>query len=366
MIGALDLFTRTFKRYYEEIGNVLQGGKQGIDTFLFGTDDMDDAATFAMDRLLSNPWAVTFRHRDAESHVREYTPGVGTIIPIPHASEKTAISELLRDSVVAGIESTAGVSLHDAKLMSDIINQHVGGWTATRWKLAIDTIRTGIFTAHGIGGADLGLDIDMGRLAAKSITYDFTAAGATIDEALLNLYNAYRAGGATPSGIVVIAGLNWISAFQSDTDVLERAKANTSNVLVTQSLMPPELLNTQGLYLVAQYLIPGTLTPVYICGFQPQFDYVGAKGATAVPFMPVDEAIILSTVDSASRYRIFRGVDAFDTGGSVIRTVGEIVFDGFKTNDPIEELIRSQSRFAFLAGNIDRTAVCVGTFPEVS
>jgi hypothetical protein len=366
MIGALDLFVRTVKRYYEESGNILTGGKQGIDTFLFGTDDLDTAATFTLDRLVSNPHSVTFRHRDEESHVRPYEAGTGTIITIPHASDKTPISETLRDSVVAGIESTAGISVHDAKLMADVVRQHIGGWLAARWKLAIETIRTGIFTARGINGEDIGLDINFARLGSKSITYDFTAVGASIDQALLNLYDAYRAGGSTPSGIVIIAGLNWISAFQNDANVIERAKANTANVLVTQSLMPPSLLNTEGLYLVANYLIPGTLTPVFICGYQPQFDFVGAKGSAPVPFMPVDDAIIFSTVDSVSRFRVFRGVDAFDTGGNVIRTVGEIVFDGFKTNDPIEELIRSQSRFAFIAGNINRTAVCTGTFPAAS
>ncbi len=366
MIGALDLFIRTVKKYYEEYGNVLMGGKQGIDTFLFGADDMDTAANFTLDSLIVNPHAVTFRARDEESHVRDFEGGHGTIIPIPHASEKTPITERLRDSVIAGIESTAGISLHDAKMMNDILRHHVGGWLATRWKLAIDTIRTGTFTARGINGESIGLDIAFNRDAAKSITYDFTAAGATIDEALLNLYNAYRAGGSNPAAICVIAGLNWISAFQTDADVIERAKANTANVLVTQSLMPPELLNTQGLYLVASYLIPGTLTPVYICGFQPQYDFLGVKGGTTEPYMPVDDAIMLSINDAPNRYRVFRGVDAFDAGGNIIRTVGEIVFDGFKTNDPIAELVRSQSRFAFIPANINRTAVCAGIFPEVS
>ncbi len=364
MIGALDLFVRTAKKYYEEAGNLLLAGKQGIDTFLFGTDDMDTAATFTLDSLIVNPHAVTFRHRDEESHVREYQGGRGTIITIPHASEKTPISERLRDSVVAGIESTAGISLHDAKLMADIINQHVAAWTSSRWKLAIDTIRTGVFTARGVDGESIGLDIDFNRLAAKSITYDFTAAGATIDEALLNLYNAYRAGGSTPTGICIIAGQNWISAFQTDADVMMRAIANTSNVLVRQALMPPELFATQGLYLVADYLIPGTLTPVYLCGYQPQFDFVSRPGGVAEPFMPEDEAVIFSVTDT--RYRVFRGVDAFDAGGRIIRTVGELVFDGFHTDDPIEELIRSQSRFAFIAGNINRTARCEGIFPQVS
>jgi hypothetical protein len=130
--------------------------------------------------------------------------------------------------------------------------------------------------------------------------------------------------------------------------------------------MPPELLNTQGLYLVADYLIPGTMTPIYLCGYQPQYEFKRLKNGTEEPFLPDDEAICLSVNDSVFRYRIFRGIDAFDTGGSRIRTVGEIVFDSFTEKDPIEELLRSQSRLAFVTANINRTAVCVGTFPVVS
>jgi len=364
MIGALDLFTRTAKKYYEEAGNLLLAGKQGIDTFLFPVDDMDTVANFTLDSLIVNPYAARFRHKDAQSNVRSYEPGVGTVKVIPHISEKTPISENLRDSVAAGIESTAGISQHDAKLMSDIVNQHVAAHTVTRWKAAIDTIRTGIFTARGTAGADLGLDIDFARLGALDITYDFTAVGATIDQALLELYDAYLTAGGNPDEVCIIAGQSWISAFQTDSSVRDLMKANAANVLVRQSMMPPSLKNTQGLYLIAEYLIPGTMTPVYICGFRPRYNYLSTKGGTEENFMPADEAVIFSLPDP--RYRVFRGVDAFDTGGNVIRTVGELIFDGFKTFDPIEENIRSQSRWAMIPANANRTGRSTGTFPAVS
>ena len=67
---------------------------------------------------------------------------------------------------------------------------------------------------------------------------------------------------------------------------------------------------------------------------------------------------------SHDRYRVFRGVDALDGNGKAVRTVGEIVFDSFNTKDPVTELVRSQTRFAMVPGNVNRTAQSTGTFSE--
>jgi hypothetical protein len=361
---SLDKFTRTAAAYYAERGNILEGGKLGIDRFLFNVDDIDTAADFRLDQLIVNPHGVAFRHRDEQSHVREYEAGSGEVYEVPHVSEKTPISERLRDAVVAGIESTAGMGIHEQRRITQIIDQHSAAHTATRWKLALDTIRTGIFSPLGLNGNSIGLEIDFGRDASLSITYDFTAVGATIDAALKELYDAYIAMGGNPMEVCIIAGSQWIQKFQSDEDVLERMKANTANILVRQSLMPPELRNTQGLYLVADYLIPGTLQPIYLCGFQPRNKFVAYPGATAEDFMPTDEAVIFSVQDP--RFRVFRGVDALTAGGAKVRTAGEIVFDSFVSQDPVTEYLRSQTRFAVVPGNIDRTGRSVGTFEAVS
>ena len=362
MADTLDKFTRTLKRLYEETGNMLLGGKKGIDQFLFDIDDMDTSANFALDQLIVNPEAVAFRHPDEESHVRKYSAGTGTIYEVPHASEKTPISEALRDAVVAGIESTGSFSSKHAKMVQNIINQHVAAHTVTRWKMALDTIRTGIFAPLGIGGKDIGIKIDYGRDASLSITYDFTAPGADINEALYELITAYRAQGGSYDNMCIILGRKWLKEFATDTTVIEYMKANSANQIVMQSIMPPELFNTQGLMMMARYLVPGEVAPVYICAFEPRYKYVAYVGATAADFMPEDEAIIFSIGDD--RYRVFRGVDVLDGNGKAVRTVGEIVFDSFSTKDPVTELIRSQTRVAFVPGNINRTAKSAGTFPE--
>ena len=50
--------------------------------------------------------------------------------------------------------------------------------------------------------------------------------------------------------------------------------------------------------------------------------------------------------------------------GNIIRTSGDIVFDEFKENDPVQLNMRSQARYAFVPGDIDHTARSTGTFDE--
>jgi hypothetical protein len=67
------------------------------------------------------------------------------------------------------------------------------------------------------------------------------------------------------------------------------------------------------------------------------------------------------------RYRVFGGIDALSDNGKAVRVPGsEIVFDTFNTFDPVTELVRSQTRFCFVAGNINHVARSTGTFPVVS
>lgn len=360
MADTLDKFTRTIKVFYEEITNTLQGGKQGIDRLLFPTEDADESASFSLDTLMVAPHGVVFRKRGEQSAVRPYEPGIGNIFEVPRASEKTPISEELRDSVIAGIESTGAVSAHQARLLQQIIAQHVSAHTATRWKLAIDVMRTGAFSPIGYNGLDIDVDISFGRDAGCSTTYDFTVTGHTIDLALKDLIDKGKAQGMPYDNLVCIMGSDWVNAFESSTVVQDRMLANTANVIVEQNLVAPELLNTQGLHVVARYRVPGTVRTVTLCAFSPTDQFIQYKGATAADFFPATEAILFSLSDR--RYRVLRGVDALDDGGRVRRAVGEIVFDSFRENDPVAEYIRSQARYAFIPANPDHMIRSVGTF----
>ena len=350
----------TLKEFYSEINNQLMAGKKGIDQFLFGTDNRSMAAEFNIDRLIVAPHGIAFRHPDTQSVVREYQPGKGIFYDIPHASEKTPISESLKDSIVAGGSQT-GFAENNARLISDIVTQHSVAHVTTRWKYAIDTLRTGKFTPLGQQGKDIGLEIDFKRDGSLDVTYNFTAADATIDKALGALIDAYRAKGGNPQNVCVIMGEDWLSTLEEDTDVMERMKANAANVILQMNMMPPELQNTQGLYLVGQYRVPGKLFPIWICGYSPQDQFTPYKGASAESFFPSDEAVIFSIGEK--RYRVFGGIDALSDSGKAVRLAGaEIIFDTFNSSDPVTEYIRSQTRLCFVPGNVDHTARSTGTF----
>lgn len=350
----------TLKEFYSEINNQLMAGKKGIDQFLFGTDNRSMAANFNLDRMTVNPHAIAFRHPDSQSAVRAYNPGAGTYYEIPHASEKTAISESLKDSIVAGGSET-GFAENNARLISDIIVQHTVAHTVSRWKLALDTIRTGIFAPKGIGGNSIGLEMDFSRDASLDITYDFTTVEANIDEALGALIDAYRAKGGNPENACVILGSDWQYALETNDDVLVKMQANAANEIIALNMMPPELQSTQGLYLIGRYRVPGKLFPIWICGYEPRDQFIAYNGASASAFMPSTEAIIFSIGDK--RYRVFGGIDALDDSRKPVRVMGsEIVFDSFNSYDPVEEFLRSQTRLAFVPANVNHTARSTGTF----
>ena len=362
--AILDRFLRTAKVLYEDVRNKAEAGKKGIDEFLFNTDDFSTSAEFTLDQFIKNPHSIVFRTPDEESHIRPFTPGVGQVYSIPRASEKTAISEQLRDSVVAGIEATANFNDHNVKMIEKIIENHVVGHTIARWKLALDTIRTGIFAPTGIGGVDLNLAIDYGRAGSQTVAYDFTAAGANIDAALKTIYDAGSLQGMQKGNRVIILGSDWLTEFETEDDTRLKAMANTSNVLLEQNMMPPELQNTQGLYLVGRYRIPGCVGPVWLTAYEPEIGFVGTAGAAPEDFMPADEAVMISL--NSPRYSVFRGVDFYGAGGSVQRDVGEIIFDTYTQSDPIAEVFRGQTRYAFIPGDINKTVRGIGTFPAVS
>ena len=251
MANTSNKFLSTSKIAYRAIQNVLMGGEIGIDQFLFGTSDFSTSSECQIDRYIQDPIGVIFRHKDSESHVRPYLPGKGIYYEIPMAAEKTPISEQLKDTVVSGIAENASYDAANAQRYQDIIQDHTIGHMITRWYLALKTIRTGKFSPTGVGGADIGgLEIDFGRDGTLDITYDFTGVGATIDLALGELIDAYRAKNGSMNNACVLLGANWLNALETDDDVMERMKANAANNLIELNMAPPQLRNTKGLFYV--------------------------------------------------------------------------------------------------------------------
>jgi hypothetical protein len=358
----MELFSRTVKELFEKIYNSATNGQAGLDSFLFGTENADTSAAFALDQLIKKPHGVTFRKAGENSAVRPYTPGVGQVFEVPRTSEKTPISEKLRDAVIAGNEAIASFASNETNLFRQIVQEHTVAHNVTRWKLALDTIRTGKFSPYGLNGEDIGLEINFSREVALDKTYDFTAVGAKIDTALQELYDAFVAQNGVRQNMVLIMGKKWLAQFESDSTVQKRIEANTSNILLQQNMMPPLLANTFGLYQVSRYRIPGRVAPVWICAYEPEGLFTAYKGATAQDFMPDDEAVMFAL--GGVRYKVLRGVDVYNDGRQVVRSVGDIVFDSFTTDDPIATYLRSSARYAFVPGDVNETARSTGTFAE--
>lgn len=356
---GIETLRRPAKRYYEE--RLLADSARGIDKLLFRTEDADTGASFLLDRYITSPHGVIYRTLDNQSHVRPYQNGSGTLITPPIASEKTAIPESLRDEAVAGVDATAGYGSHQVKMVTDIVQDHTEGHNMTKWKQAIDVIFSGEFNANGVSGEDLGLGINFGRDEGQAITYDFTDEKASFREAINNMVEQARATGTPLSNLCILMSQDWLSFMAEDSDFLEQMQANAANTILAQQMMPPELQNTLGLYVVGQYRGPGMIAPVWILSYSPGRQYVPYKGATATDWVPSEKAALFSLSDQT--FRVYRGVTIKNEAGRAAREVGEIVFDAYAENDPVTEFLRSQSRHVFVYGNIDHTVVSTGTFP---
>jgi len=353
----MDILTRTAKKYYEEL--FLQGGKQIFST-LFPTNDESTDSAFSLDTLIAEPYGIAYRDRDTQSALRPYDPGVGQVIDVPRASEKTPISESLLDKVAVGVNETAGFGANEAKIVGDIVRQHIAAHNMTKNKQALDVIESGVFTAKGVGGVDLGLSIDFARKSSLNMTYDFTANGATFSEAITNQQEELRANGTPLSNLVMMLGQNWLSAYSEDEEAQRFAQNNALNQLVVNPMTPQLLSGTQGLYVVGQLRSKKMLAPVWLTSYSPGISYRAHKGASPVDFMPANKAFMFSMDDT--RWHVKRGILVKDDSGRVNRVVGDLVLDKFSDNDPVTTFLRSATRHVFIPANINHTSASTGTF----
>ena len=351
-----DLISRTVSRLYEE--RVLVG--PGIDSLLFSMDDTDTSAAFRLDRYISSVYGMSYRNKDNQSIIRHFAPGTTELITVPIASEKTPIDEELEDAVAVGMEPTASQASQIAKNVNQIIGDKEEAHNMTKWKQALDVVRTGIFPATGDEGADLGFDYDHNRDVGNNLTYDFTAGGATMNEALVNVSNKLDATHTPKGSRAVIMGATWLSEWGADTGIIEIMKANSVNQLLAQEMFERKFGGITGLYVVAQYRPVGALAPLWILSFEPGTEFVEYDGATPEPFIPDVELAGFSLDDKT--WNIKRGMLAFDDGGRKVRVAGDLVIDNFTENDPTVTYIRAQTRHIYIYGNIAHTLKSTGTF----
>lgn len=357
---ALEKFSRGMKVFYEQAFNSLVGGKRGIDEILFPLVDSDLSSNFAYDDLIFTPHAIAFRKPDGQSQVIPYTPGVGRVYEIPIASAKTPVDERLRNAVVAGGEAIEAFASANGRLMTQILRQHACSWNVTKWKLALDQLKTGIYSPLGLGGHSIGLEVDQSRDASLSVSYNFTNSGATMDIALREMWVAGRAKNLPASNIVCLMGRKWLNEFETDTTVQGKREANVANETLQQSMTPAELNNTFGLYRVGMYRPAGVTVPFQICTFEVDKSFYQYEGATAEDFLDENTCILFS-LDS-SRWTVNRGLDIKNDSGAIVRVVGDVVYDDFTENDPCQYNVRSQIRKAFFQADPNTVVVSRGTF----
>lgn len=357
---SLERFTRGMKVFYEKAFNTLVGGKKGIDEFLYPSVDNDLSANFAYDDLIFTPHAIAFRKPGGQAQVMPYTPGVGRVIEIPTASVATPIDEKLRDAVIAGGEATESFASNNGRLMTQILKQHAVSWNVTKWKLAIEQLRTGIYSPLGLGGQDIGLSIDQSRSGTLALTYNFTTVGATMDICLKQMFNAGRAQHLPAGNLVLLLGKKFLNEFETDSTVQAKREANVANELLQQQMNPTELNNVFGLYRVGMYRPAGVSSSMQICTYEVDTAFYQYKGATAEDFLDENEAILFS-LDSP-RWNINRGIDILNDAQQAVRVVGDVVYDDFTEKNPVQYNLRSSIRKAYLQADPNTVVRCRGTF----
>jgi hypothetical protein len=352
---GIELINRTAKRYYEE--TYLQNtGKQFYN--IFDTPDDDEAAAFSLDSLIQDPYAATYRQGNGQAHVRPYAPGTGMVLIPPTIGEKTPITSDLRDKIIAGIEPAGGFTRHSAKLIGDILKQHTAAINMQKNYQAMQVLVGGTFLAPGPGGVDIGLTLDFGRSTDQTLTYNFTTG--TMSGALKEAQDALLAKGTPMDNLCVIMGSTWLNDFSADTDIIAWRAANTANEILVQDMVPEWVNGIEGLYRVATYRAPDMIAPMHILSYSPPKQYVKDKGETAEVYIAATKAVFFSLSDE--RYKVNRGIDILDANGKIQRVVGDMVMDSYTENDPVAMYQRTQTRHAFVYGNINHTAVSTGTF----
>jgi len=308
-----------------------------------------------MGLFVGAPYAIAYRSIGGESHVRQYDTGSSYLYYVPTASEKTRVGDELRDAVSLGLEATDEQDKHTRKIMDDIVKQHVAAHRITKWKQALDVIFDSKFYARGPNGQSIGLDIDFERDAGNSLTAH-TVVAKKISTAFKEMQDKILSQGAPASNLVVIMGNDYQKVFYQDQTVMKYIYTLESNFLMMQELYPKILGNkNSGLVINALYRGERMVAPVAVCSYSPGVSYIQTKGGAAEPWVPTNKAAMFS-LDSPTFY-FERGINAFDESRQVRRKAGAIIFDAFSENDPVATYIRSQTRHAYIFGNVNHVAV---------
>lgn len=353
---GVELLTRNAIELYEERKLI---AKNGIDKLIFRTLNQDTSASFRLDKMISTPYGIRYQSQGNQAKIRHFQPGSVELITPPVAKEKTPMDETFFDQTAVGQESSSGYQAARTKNVSQIVGDHMEAHNMTKWKQAIDVLVTGTFKARGTGDVALGLDIDYSRAAGNALTNNFTTNKMSV--AIAAMVKKMSDQGAPMEGLVIIMGQDWLSNFAEDTAINTLRQTNKANELIQSSPQAQLLNNTHGLFVLDYIRVPNAIAPVWITSFQPGSQYKADEKTAAADWIGSTKAVIFSL--ASKTFRVNRGVNVSGVN-KIERRVGDEVFDSFTQDDPQAEFIRSQTRHAYVYGNINHTAVSTGSnFP---
>ncbi len=350
---AQQVITMLAKLFYDEI--YLQNEKQ-LYNLLFPIEDTSTAASFQLDDYIQEVHAAAYRIRDTDGQMVEYQAGSTTEITVPQGSTLTAITEELIDAITVGLNPNTPIDEQYRAKLQKIVQKFVAMWNMTHNKQSITLFETGIFSAPGENGEEIGLELAFGRAAGNNIIYDATAVGATFSEAIIFCQTTMIDDGLPRGQQFAFLGNEWESFYREDPDVIAWLKEKP---VIPE--FPEALKGYEGVDSYEYLKLPGMKDGIWLLFYAPGLPYTPKKGAASEPWITPENMIMGSFLDP--RYDINRGVNVVDRAGTDLEIVaGRINFDYFVDFRNKTRYARANVRKALMAANIDRTYVCNGTF----
>ena len=347
---AIDRVTTALAIYFDK----LPSESRGLDTALCPTIDIQDAEGINLQDWGTTVATARTRAAGASTNTSTIDYGRQAIITPPVLAEQiqvefAKISAGISETATATTAETAFYQRADRFLRQMIL--------MSRAKSVIDLIRTGQYTVTDASGAGV-VSYDFERDAALSMTYDATASGADPDEAMAAVVSALRDKGANEAQIGILLGANWLKFLTSSETFQSKAIRSDFAQSMNLPLVPGTENNPQGLATLGSYSVDGLAFPIRLMTYNPILPYRRTTAGDAAPYIPVDE---MCAFPIGAGVTCVRSVNVPEAGRIVKRT-GEIVIDGYVTDDAPSEYIRGQSRTFCLFPDIDHTATVVGTF----
>ena len=355
---AIQKLTTAANRAYAE--TIKSKQTTDIDQVLFPTLDIALGAEIAVDEYKHGASVMRTITQGQASNTRVIEAGTHTTFTPPIHSEKVLIDSALRDQAVAGVDPTRWQQTVQTRV-DRILNGPDGfveSWKMARRKAALTLLETGAFKIYNTE-AKTETEINFKRTAANSFTYNLSSSGNDFDDAIKKAVEQTRKAYAPTGGVALLLGSKWLTQFDTDSKVIKKREAQQSLELLQLNMQPPQLKGVEGLNVIARYRVDGLSMPVWILTYEPPQMFKTASSGTPAPYV-ADDKMLLFNLQSGG-WRFYRGLDVLDAAGNIERVQQGLAIDSFTEKDPIAEVLRAQSRFAYMFQEIDHTACVTGS-----